>query len=214
MIKAVLFDMDGVLVCSEPIIREAAKAALKLWGVEAQDEDFLPFIGAGEDRFVGGVAQAHGVPYVLEMKNKAYEIYLSMVDERIEVYDGVHEVIQTLKGMGLKIAVCSSADRIKVEANLKAAKLPMEWFDCIVTGSDIINKKPDPEVFIKGAKGVGVKPEFCAVIEDALNGIEAAKAAGMKAIGITTSFTREKLMEACPYAICDSIKDIVDIITV
>ena len=63
MIKAIIFDMDGVLLDSEPAMKKSAILALKEFGVEAKEEDFIPFTGAGEDRFVGGVAELHGVPY-------------------------------------------------------------------------------------------------------------------------------------------------------
>ena len=77
--QAVLFDMDGVLIESEWLMRASAIQALADYGVTARDEDFLEFTGCGEDRFVGGVAEKHGVPYDTAMKERAYDYYGSRV---------------------------------------------------------------------------------------------------------------------------------------
>lgn len=208
MVKAVLFDMDGVLVRSEKIIRKAAKAALLEWGIHAVDEDFIPFVGSGEDRFVGGVAEAHGVPYVLKMKERTYEIYLGIVDAEIEIYEGVHDILSALAKKGYILTLCSSADLIKVKANLSAAKIPWDTFAAVVSGDDVVNKKPFPDVFLKGAEKAGVAPKDCVVVEDAINGLQAAKAAGMKCIGFTSFFSKEVLALENPEAVCTSLLEI------
>jgi cytidine deaminase len=210
--KAVLFDMDGVLVHSEPIIRKAAKAALSEWGVTARDEDFTDFIGAGEDRFVGGVAEKHGVPYELKMKERAYEIYETLVRDEIVVCAGVKETLAALRARGFQLALCSSADMVKVKMNLSAAEIPFETFDHIVGGDGVARKKPFPDVFLAASDALGVAPENCFVAEDAINGIAAAKAAGMKSVAVTTFFSREVLQkEAAPDYIADSVAEILDV---
>jgi cytidine deaminase len=98
---AILFDMDGVLVNSEPVITEAAILGLREFGVQAAWEDFHAFTGMGEDRFVGGVAELHGVPYRVEMKRRVYEIYLQIVKEKIEVYEGTVPMLRRLNAAGL-----------------------------------------------------------------------------------------------------------------
>ena len=121
----VIFDMDGVLVDSEPVITEAAILGLREYGVQAVPEDFIPFVGTGEDRFIGGVAEKYGVRYKPEMKKRVYTIYLEIVQDKIKIFEGVHELLRKLRDMGIRFAVGSSADRIKVDANLKAAGIPM-----------------------------------------------------------------------------------------
>ena len=88
MNTAVIFDMDGVLVDSEPIINAAAIRALAEFGIEARPEDFEPFVGAGEDRYVGGVAELHGKAYVLEMKHRTYDWYLKLLPEMGKAFAG------------------------------------------------------------------------------------------------------------------------------
>ena len=211
-IKAVLFDMDGVLVHSEHLIKAAAKRALAQWGVTAQDEDFVPFVGAGEDKFVGGVAEKHGVPYDLAMKAKAYEIYLQLLEKEDIGHEGVKQTLLTLKEQGYKLAVCSSADEIKVSANLRAIDCAQGIFDYVVSGDKVPNKKPAPDLFLNAMQALGMNSTDCVVIEDALNGIQAARAAGMQVIGITTYFDEQTLRKEGPDAVCMDIRDIVAII--
>lgn len=203
-----LFDMDGVLVLSEPVTRRAATQVLEEYGICAKKEDFLPFIGAGEARFVGGVAEAYGVPYEPAMKDKLYEKYLQFVSKELIPCAGCKEVIETLKNQGHKVALSSSADLIKIKANMDVADIPLCYFDAITSGEDAQRKKPFPDIFLATAERLGAEPAECLVIEDALNGIQATKAAGMRCVAITTSFSRQQLMEAGADAVIDSLMEI------
>ncbi|MCX6344288.1 MAG: HAD-IA family hydrolase [Armatimonadetes bacterium] len=197
MIKAVIFDMDGVLLDSEPLIREAAMRMFAEHGIIVQPEDFKPFVGAGEDRFIGGVAEKYGFPLdPVRDKARTYEIYADVVDGKIEPLNGAHEFIAKARAKGLKLAVASSADQIKIDINLKGIGIPLETFDAIVSGSDVTKKKPNPEGFLKAAEKLGIKPEQCLVVEDAINGVQASKAAGMRCLAVTTSFTPVDLAAA------------------
>jgi len=194
-IAGVIFDMDGVLVESEPFIAEAAVRMFAEKRVAVRSEDFRPFIGMGEDRFLGGVAEARGV--VLEMprdKVRTYEIYLELIQGRLQPLPGVAEFIGRCRSLGLRLAVASSADRMKVEGNLRALGLPSGTFDAVVVGEDIILKKPAPDIFLEAARRLGLEPGACLVIEDAVAGVRAARAAGSRCLGITTSFEADRLM--------------------
>ena len=193
-IKGVIFDMDGVLIHSENHMRECAKKALREYGVIAQDKDFRQFIGAGEDKFVGGVAELHGVPYDTAMKDRAYELYIEDAETGIQVIPNIPELFSELSNAGLKIAIASSADRIKVDTNIRAIGIDRQLLNGIVTGDEIADKKPAPDIFLEAARRIGLSSDACLVVEDALNGIQAALAAGMKCIGITGSFTKEQLL--------------------
>ena len=146
----ILFDMDGVLVDSEPVITEAAIRALREFGVFVREEDFKPFTGMGENRFVGGVAEKYGKPFVPEMKTRAYEIYGQIVDQHLKVYAGTHGALQALAGY--KLALASSADLVKVRHNLRVANIPFSTFQAVVTAEDVERKKPDPAIFLKAAE--------------------------------------------------------------
>jgi HAD superfamily hydrolase (TIGR01509 family) len=196
-IQAVIFDMDGVLVDSEPLINAAAIAMFKEKGVTVQPEDFLPFVGAGEDRYIGGVAEKYHFPLdIAAAKQRTYEIYLDLVPARLEAFPGAHGFVLACRGSGLRVAVASSADRIKVVANLQKIGLPLEFWDTVVTGEQIEHKKPSPDIFLLAAQNLNVEPVACVVVEDAVNGIQAAKAAGMRCIAVATTFPAERLREA------------------
>ncbi len=193
-IKAVIFDMDGVLTDSEPIINAAALAMFEEKGLIAQPDDFLPFVGTGEDRYIGGVAEKYGFPLDLPAaKKRTYEIYLALVPARLEAFPGTQELVRQCRPAGLKIAVASSADLIKIEANLRKISLPPDLWDAIVSAEDVTNKKPAPDIFLAAARKLVLAPEQCVVIEDAVNGIQAAKAAGMRCVAVAQTFPAEKL---------------------
>jgi HAD superfamily hydrolase (TIGR01509 family) len=111
------------------------------------------------------------------------------------------------------MAVASSADRVKINANLRVAGIAQSDFKAVISGEDVINKKPSPEIYEKAAGAIGVHPGNCIVIEDALNGIQAAKAAGMRCVAVTTSFTKEMLEKEKPDYICSSIGEVYGIIS-
>jgi beta-phosphoglucomutase-like phosphatase (HAD superfamily) len=125
-------------------------------GITVQPEDFLPFVGTGENRYIGGVAEKYGV----------------------------------------KTAIATSADRMKMEINLRETGLPAETFDATVNGLQVKHKKPSPEIYLTAAQKLGVEPSRCLVVEDAVNGVQAAKAAGMYCMALTTSFDAEQLKDA------------------
>ena len=204
-----LFDMDGVLVNSAPVTRRAAKEVLQAYGIEAKDEDFYPFVGAGEARFVGGVAEKYGIPYEPVMKDKTYEIYLRYVVSDLVVYPNTKRVLQELIHRGHTVSLVSSADFIKIEANMQKAGIPLDWFSVIISGSDVSRKKPFPDIFLAAVKKLQAEPAECVVIEDAINGIQAAKAANIPCIAVTTSFTKEQLVPEAPEGI---INDLIELL--
>lgn len=196
MIKNIIFDMDGVLVDSENAIRTACVRMFKNRGINAAPEDFLPFTGMGENSFISGVANKYGLEYDLAMKAEAYKIYDDIAEEYIILFDGIKDLILTLKKLGCKIAVASAADEPKVMVNLRCLKLSPDDFDALVTGSDVTKHKPDPTVFLTAAGKIGANPAQSVVIEDAVAGCQAAKAAGMSCIGVMSTFDEATLKNA------------------
>ncbi len=192
--KAVIFDMDGVLTDSEPLINAAAVAMFRERGLVVQPEDFLPFVGTGEDRYIGGVAEKYRFPLeIAPAKKRTYEIYLDLVPRLLRAFPGAQNLVRTCQRAGLKIAVASSADLIKIVANLRQIGLPPESWDAIVSAEDATHKKPAPDLFLAAARKLGFAPTECVVIEDAINGIQAAKAAGMRCLAVAQTFPAEKL---------------------
>ena len=197
-LRGVIFDMDGVLVDSEPFICEAAMRMFELtYGQVVRREDFAPFVGTGEDRFIGGVAEQYGITLSMPRdKFRTYEIYLDIIRGRLDPLPGAVAFVRGVRARGLRTAVATSADRVKMEGNLREIRLAAGDFDAIVTGDDVARKKPDPEIFLLAARRLDLPPAACLVIEDAPNGIAAAKAAGCRCLGLTSSFAEATLRQA------------------
>ncbi|TYK10299.1 NHL repeat-containing protein 2 isoform X1 [Cucumis melo var. makuwa] len=211
-VSAVLFDMDGVLCNSEDLSRRAAVDVFRELGVEVTPEDFVPFMGTGEANFLGGVASVKGVAGFSPeaAKKRFFEIYLEKYAKPNSGigFPGALELITECKSKGLKVAVASSADRIKVDANLAAAGLPPSMFDAIVSADAFENLKPAPDIFIAASKLLNVPSDECIVIEDALAGVQAAQAAKMRCIAVKTTLSDETLKTAGPSLIRNDIGNI------
>ena len=193
---AVIFDMDGVLCDSEPFIAAAAAEMLRRrYGLTVARGDFLPFVGAGEDRFISGAAAAHGVTVDLAVdKPLTYEIYLEMIRGALQPIAGAREFIATLRAAGLRCALATSSDRPKLDGNLAAIGIPESTFEVLVSGELVTHKKPDPEIFLRAVEGLGLPASRCLGVEDARNGVMAARAAGCPALGITSSQPAQVLL--------------------
>ncbi len=193
-LRGVIFDMDGVLVMSEPILAQAAAWMFADKGFDVRHEEFHPFIGMGEDRYLGGVAEARGIPMDAERdKARTYAIYLELIKGSLKPLPGVLDFVAECRRRGLKIAVASSADEIKVRGNLTEIGLPPESFNVVVDGTMVTRKKPSPDIFLEACRRLDLPASECLVIEDAIAGIAAAKAAGARCLAVTTSFHAEQL---------------------
>lgn len=197
-VRGVIFDMDGVLCDSEQYICEAAcRMFREVHHTTVQPGDFLPFVGAGENRYLGGVAEKYGLPFDLERdKARTYAIYLEIIHGRLTPLPGAVEFIRNCRAKGLKLAVATSADRVKLVGNLREIGIPEDRFDAVITGNDVERKKPDPEIFLLAAQYLGLSAAATVVVEDAPNGVQAAKAAGANCLALTTSFGEKTLRAA------------------
>jgi beta-phosphoglucomutase len=207
MIKGVLFDMDGVIVDSESFICKAAVMMFSELGIKVVPDDFQPFVGMGENKYIGGVADRYGIYVDIEhVKKRTYEIYGNIVSGKLSPLPGAIEFITLCRDRGLRLALATSADKIKMEINLREIGLTLNSFHSIITGLDVRQKKPSPEIYLKAADCLGLDPGVCLVVEDAVSGIEAGKAAGCKCLAITSSFSADVLKNAD--WICDSLSNV------
>ncbi len=195
MVKACIFDMDGVLCDSESVIAAAACRLFQERGVTVTPKDFEPFIGTGEERYLLGVAEKSGVVLTMpDDKETLYRLYADIARRDLKPIGGVVKFLRTAASAGILLAVATSADEFKMDVNLAAIGVEKELFTARVTGDQVIHKKPAPDIFLKAAQLLGFSPDDCIVFEDAVNGVQAAKAAGMRCVGITSSFSAEVLL--------------------
>jgi len=228
MIKLIIFDMDGVLVDSEPAITQASVNSLReAYGIEAKHTDFKEFTGMGDDKFIAGVAGKYGKDYDVKLKLRAYEIYTAN-RSWVKVFPKAKKLMQNFYNLDLKCAIASASDLVKVKVNIskikpgqsirvittedKAQEIKSKRPLYVITGSDVKNKKPDPEIFLRAAEAAGIAPEYALVIEDAVSGVQAAKAAGMTCIGVTTSFSRKILFDAGADFVIDKLYQAFDVV--
>ena len=182
--KAVIFDMDGVLVDSQPYHFKADIETMSEYGVVKDQKFYEKFAGtltSDRMRILKDLFKLD-IP-VEEMVKKREDMILEiMAREDIKPVSGIPEFLKSIKNRGLKTAVASSSGYDLIGLILSRLGIS-EYFDSITSGNDVKRGKPDPDVFLLAAERIGVNPRECFVVEDSENGVKAAKSAGMKALG-------------------------------
>lgn len=181
--KAVIFDMDGVIADSIIPHLESEQKILQRYGVNLSFKEMLGRYNGTTSKFMfNDWIKRYNLNTTAEKlaseKDKLFFEFLG----NIPAVNGVVELIDSLKKQNIKMAVASSSKKKVVDSILKQIGI-LSYFDSVVTGDDVINCKPNPEIFLKAAKSIGIDPNDCIVIEDAPFGVQAAKTAGMKCIG-------------------------------
>lgn len=190
MIKAILWDMDGVIVDSEDHHHVGEIATFKHFGVEIPEEENKKYKGTPLREHFQGLKDQFNVETPLEdLLNKQNEHIHNMYSLDVELFDGVREVLLELKKK-YKQALATSSIRQLVNVILKRFEIE-EVFDTVTCGDEISKGKPDPEIFLKTANKLNILPEECMVVEDSLNGMKAGKAAGMKVIAHKVNHNKE-----------------------
>jgi HAD superfamily hydrolase (TIGR01509 family) len=195
-VSAVIFDMDGVIVDSEPYSMQALIDTLRLYGIEPTEEDIRRSYGRRiRDDFLDYFAR-YGVTADVNMAIAHKEArYYHLAAGHLHPFPGVMPLLTHLRERGYRLALASSGDRVKVAFGIQALQLN-GTFEVIISGSDVTHSKPDPEIYLRAAQRLGVPPMRCVAIEDAPAGIEAAKRAGMRCIAVTNSVPGEQLQRA------------------
>lgn len=195
MIKAVIFDMDGVIADTEPLHEKTSDIILNKYGVKVKREFFLQFKGVKEKIVWKSTVDQLGLKedYKKLMEEKG-ELHLELLKKEMKPIPGALELIKKLKEK-YRLGLASSSPIVEINTILSSLKIK-KFFEYIVSGEFIEKSKPYPDIYLAAAKKLGVEPKDCIVFEDAVNGVKSAKSAGMKCIAITTSFPKEKLEQA------------------
>ncbi len=207
MLKAIIFDFDGVIADTEPLHLKAFQLTLKEKGIELSDEDYFENYLAYDDKtlfkeLLKDRNYEHNEAQISDFMNRKSEHFENVLKGNILVLEGVPEFISEVSGK-YPLAIGSGAIRSEIIYILESGGL-REHFEIIVSADEVINCKPDPEVFIEALRRLNnldsvseeISPQECLVIEDSTSGIKAAHSAGMKCLAITNSYAAEKLSEA------------------
>ena len=202
---AVIFDMDGVLVDGEPLHFETVNELLGREGKSISLEQYKPYMGTktGWQDMITDFKLQHPREYYSPIYR---ELVLARYRERAEALPGALSVVTAVRMSGQPLAVASSSIRPWVEACLAKIGLA-NAFETVVTGTEIVNGKPDPEIYLLGAQKLGVDPRQCLAFEDAPAGIESAKAAGMTVWAVRTEYTRDLVLPG-PHREFESLADV------
>ena len=202
MLKAILFDMDGVLVDSEPIHFKSNCITLeKYCNITLEYEYYKQFIGSTiAYMWKRVVDDFHIVEYTADDLLKLND---AVLQELVEKYGyppipGAAECVREWKQPGYLLAVGSSSKREKILQNIKRLGIA-DCFDRIVSGMELEHPKPSPDIFLEAAKLLEVKPEECLVIEDSGNGVKAAVSAGMACLGFLNPNSGEQDLSGADY---------------
>lgn len=179
--QAVIFDMDGVLVDSEPLHIQTEKRMFRKMNLDISDEEHAGYMGTATDVMWKQIISKRNLPLdIAEMTELTIQeglpFFYSL--EKIDPMPGLIDLLEKLNVKKIPMAVASSSDTETIRVILEKSGL-RKYFQHAVSSSEVGKSKPEPDVFLHAAKLLGVAPENCVVFEDSKNGIKAAKAAGM-----------------------------------
>lgn len=196
-LRAVILDLDGVLIDSESVALRVLCELLHEEGVERTVADVRHLCGRRADVLraylqdtLGDAARGSA----LADASKA-QIQARIAAGEMKPFPGAREAVARLRDAGLRLAIASSSHRERVERELAGSGIA-ELVEAVITGEEVERSKPHPEIFLRAAQAIGVEPSVCAVVEDSLAGVEAGKRAGMTVFAVAQTFPGEELGEA------------------
>ena len=205
-VKAVIWDMDGVIADTAPFHFQAWQSLAKDVGVPFTEADFTQTFGKRNpeiiaDKFGGGIP----VEEQNRLAQRKEEMFRRIIGQSVRPFPGVLNLMLSLKAGKWKMALVSSTPLENIKLIMHALDIAY-LFNTVVSDSDVSRGKPDPEGFLLAAGRLGVAPDSCVVIEDAVAGVSAAKNAGMKCVAVTNTHPAVRLVEAD--IIVDSLEEV------
>lgn len=208
-IKAVIFDMDGVLIDTERISFKSYKEILEEYNYDISIEFYLTLLGRNVQSIKSRFIEVYGENFPFdEIYKKKSKLATDTIDkDGVSMKEGVHELIDYLKENKYKIAVATSTRKERAHKLLADINI-INKVDYIICGDQVKNSKPNPEIFLKAAKGLNVYPKECIVIEDSEVGIMAAYAANMKGINVPDMKKPNEHTNKLAFKICKNLIEV------
>ncbi len=210
MLKAAIFDWDGVVVDSSSAHKTSWELLAEQRGLPLPENHFALGFGKKNQTIIPSIYKWSQDPAEIEELGYAKEqLYRKILRDSGSdpSLPGAVELFKMLKAVGIPMAVGTSTPRENVDLVIEIIGAH-GFFDAIISAEDVSHGKPDPEVFLKGAEALGVNPADCVVFEDATYGIEAALAGGMKAVCLTTTHEKEYFQSVSPHAFVRNLSDV------
>jgi beta-phosphoglucomutase len=207
MFDAVIFDWDGTLADTRKAILYSFHKALRQIGADVGNEQIARLIGVGSAETFREILRASNVKFDDELIRRLVETKIQAeiwVSSQTTLFGGAIELLQSLKGKA-KLGLASMKNRKIIDHMLQTTKT-QGFFEVVITADETTHHKPSPEIFIKTACKLDVKPERCVVVEDSIFGIEAAKAAHMRCVAVAQgAYSAVELGKAKPDIIVHSL---------
>ena len=183
LIRAVIFDLDGVIVESENAHIEAEKQTFLKYGVRISSEELHKYTGTTAKVMFTELIRKYRLNTTFEeISGQKEDTLFRLLKEDAEPTKGITALLRELKSKRIKLAIGSSSTKKQIKYVLNKLEIA-HIFNCVVGAEDIVNSKPDPEIFLKAAAELNANPSECLVVEDSKLGVEAAKRAHMKCVG-------------------------------
>ena len=209
---AVIFDVDGVLVDSEGMSCGAWLPVLERRGLEVRLAEIQDFIGRSDRAVLDHFRQLYPAADLGDgLIDEKEQEFFEAARGRLRAFPGLKRVLRRLEAGAVPMAVASSGRHRKIRFSLKTAGLE-GFFDAVCSASDVARGKPAPDLFLRAAGLLGAEPGTCSVVEDSVPGIAAAKAAGMKALGFTSSHPAGVLLDAGADAVFSRYGELPDLL--
>jgi beta-phosphoglucomutase family hydrolase len=214
LIKAVIFDLDGVIAETEHIHIQAEKETMQKHGVKISADELHEYTGTTAKEMFKALIKKYELPTTFEeIFNDKEEIMFKLLEKEVEPTKGVIVLLLKLRQRRIKLGIGSSSHKRLIEYVLKKLNIT-SLFDAVIGAEDILNSKPNPEIFLTCAKRLHTKPSVCLVVEDSKLGVEAAKKAGMKCLGYRNPNSGNQDLSKADIVISDFSKlDIEDLLS-
>lgn len=189
--------MDGTMVDTNPWHKKAYEVLLKKYNTPFSEQYFNKnIIGHKNSEIFSRLFPTMNRKEIVKITNEKEEIFRNLYQNNVREVNGLSSLITNSKDKGLLIAIATTASKKNRECILKGLKFPSSWFSVMVGEEDVVNGKPNPEIYLKTAEKLDVEPNKCIVFEDSKTGILAGKSAGMTVVAVFTNKMPETLKEA------------------